>query len=40
MAGTLEDVLSGAPYGGADALWTFVIGDEGRATAVDEIYLP
>lgn len=40
VEGTLEHVLSGGPYGGTDALWNFVIGDDGRATAVDEIYLP
>ncbi len=40
VAGTLEHVLAGAPYGGADALWNFVLGDDGRATSVDEIYLP
>jgi hypothetical protein len=40
VEGTLEHVLSGAPYGGPDALWSFVIGDGGLAVSVDEIYLP
>ncbi len=40
VAGTLEHVLAGAPYGGADALWNFVVGVDGRATSVEELYLP
>lgn len=40
VEGTIEQVLTGAPYGGADALWGFVVGEDGRATSVDEIYLP
>jgi hypothetical protein len=40
VEGTLEHVLSGAPYGGTYALWTFVIGDGGLAISVDEIYMP
>jgi hypothetical protein len=39
VAGTIEHVLSGAPYGGADALWTFALAG-GRATSVEEVYLP
>ena len=39
VEGTLEHVLSGAPYGGADALWNFVV-EDGRATSVEEIYTP
>lgn len=40
VAGTVEQVLTGAPYGGPDALWSFTIGADGRAAAVDELYLP
>jgi hypothetical protein len=40
VAGTLEHVLSGAPYGGPDALWTFVLGADGRGTSVEELYTP
>ncbi|HAS12755.1 MAG TPA: hypothetical protein DCS55_19930 [Acidimicrobiaceae bacterium] len=40
LEGTLEHVLAGAPYGGADALWNFVLGEDGRATSVEEIYTP
>ena len=40
VEGTLEQVMTGAPYGGADALWSFAIGEDGRATSVDEIYMP
>ena len=40
VEGTLEHVLSGAPYGGANALWNFVLGEDGRATSVEELYLP
>lgn len=39
VEGTLEHVLSGAPYGGANALWNFVV-EDGRATSVEEIYTP
>lgn len=39
VEGTLEHVLSGAPYGGAGALWNFVV-EDGRATSVEEIYTP
>jgi hypothetical protein len=39
VEGTLEHVLSGAPYGGADALWSFSV-EDGRATSVEELYLP
>lgn len=40
VAGTLEHVLAGAPYGGPDALWTFVLGADGRASSVEELYTP
>lgn len=40
VEGTLEHVLSGAPYGGEAALWSFVIGADGRAISADEIYTP
>jgi len=40
VEGTLEHVLSGAPYGGESALWSFVIGADGRAISADEIYTP
>ncbi len=40
VAGTVEHVLTGAPSGGAGALWTFVVGADGRATSVEELYLP
>lgn len=40
VAGTLEDVLGGPPYAGMDTMWSFSIGDAGRAVAVDQIYLP
>jgi hypothetical protein len=39
VEGTIEQVLTGTPYGGADALWNFVI-EDGRATSVEELYLP
>lgn len=39
VAGTLEHVLSGAPFGGADALWSFFVEGD-RATSVEEIYTP
>lgn len=39
VEGTLDHLLTGAPYGGPDALWNFSIGDDGRATSADEIYL-
>jgi ABC-type amino acid transport substrate-binding protein len=38
VEGTLEQVLTGAPYGGSDALWNFFLDAEGRAAAIDEIY--
>lgn len=38
VEGTVEQVLTGAPYGGADALWNFFLDADVRATAVDEIY--
>lgn len=40
VEGTLEHVMSGAPYGGEAALWSFVIGADGRAISADEIYTP
>lgn len=39
VAGTIEHVLTGAPYGGTSALWNFVI-EDGRATSVEELYTP
>lgn len=39
VEGTLEHVLSGAPHGGTDAVWAFVM-EDGRATSVEELYLP
>lgn len=39
VEGTIEHVLTGAPYGGSSALWNFVI-EDGRATSVEELYLP
>jgi len=40
VEGTLEHVMSGAPYGGTSALWSFVFGADGRVVSVDEIYTP
>lgn len=39
VAGTLEHVLSGPPYGGSNAIWTFELLD-GRAVGAGEVYLP
>ena len=39
VEGTIEHVLTGAPYGGTSALWSFVI-EDGRATSVEELYTP
>jgi len=40
VLGELEHVLAGtAPYAGADAVWTFVLGGR-AATAVEQLYLP
>lgn len=39
VAGTLEHVLAGAPYGGRAAIWSFELLD-GRAVGVGEVYLP